>query len=62
MLSFILMDVLTRVSTYEIVISHDIVLITIDLQVKPTFDNKQHPFLNCYSELIKGSDIMLSFI
>ena len=44
MLSFILLDILTRVPAYGEVISHNIELITIDLQVKPTFDNKQHPF------------------
>ena len=61
MLSVILMDVLTRISIYGVVISHNRVLITIDLQVKPTFDNKQHPIWNCYTELIIRSDIMLSF-
>ena len=44
MLSFILMDVLTRIPAYEAVNSHNIVVLTIDLHVKPTFDNKQHPF------------------
>ena len=44
MLSFILMDILTRVSKYGVDFNHYIVLITIDLPVKPTFDNKQHPF------------------
>ena len=43
MLSFILMDILTTVPAYGAVISHNILLITIDLQVKPSFNNKQHP-------------------